>query len=262
MVFRSRMSTTTNPISEKKLAANRANATKSTGPRTPEGKLRSAQNSRKHGFAASKFVAVRLEELDEFAYLSAKFIAAYRPVNDLEIIAVERIALAQHSLYRIASLEAGLTTAALNETIAADGLPCNILSEEMTHDFKVTQDQNRALCFAIGFERMIIRADSWKFFFRYQAQAERLYRRAVEEFERLKALRHELPDEPTDDAQLEEIAAAADPLTNPPGTTEPFTPLPSMPPGDPTIGRSIPLRDVPAHRQMARANRNQPATCP
>ena len=30
---------------------------------------------------------------------------------------------------------------------------------------------------------------------RYKAQAERLYRRAVEDFDRLKALRHELPNE-------------------------------------------------------------------
>ena len=36
---------------------------------------------------------------------------------------------------------------------------------------------------------------SWGLLLRYQAQAERNYRRAVEEFERLKALRHELPSE-------------------------------------------------------------------
>ena len=36
---------------------------------------------------------------------------------------------------------------------------------------------------------------SWSLFLRYQAQAERHYRRAVEEFERLKALRGELPDD-------------------------------------------------------------------
>src|SRR5438105_11544511 len=50
------------PVSEKQLAANRANATRSTGPRTPEGKARAAQNARKHGFTASTFAVVRLED--------------------------------------------------------------------------------------------------------------------------------------------------------------------------------------------------------
>src|SRR5580700_4425618 len=37
------------PISERKLVANRLNARRSTGPKTPEGKQRSAQNSFKSG---------------------------------------------------------------------------------------------------------------------------------------------------------------------------------------------------------------------
>ena len=53
------------PVSPKRLAANHANAARSTGPRSAEGKARSAQNSRKHGFTASIFAVVRLEELDE-----------------------------------------------------------------------------------------------------------------------------------------------------------------------------------------------------
>ena len=40
-------------ISIEKLVANRANAQKSTGPLTGEGKLRSAKNSAKHGLSAS-----------------------------------------------------------------------------------------------------------------------------------------------------------------------------------------------------------------
>jgi hypothetical protein len=37
--------------SEKQIAANRANAKKSTGPKTPVGKLRSSMNSHRHGLS-------------------------------------------------------------------------------------------------------------------------------------------------------------------------------------------------------------------
>jgi hypothetical protein len=53
-------------LSQKQLDANRANAAKSTGPRTPQSKARSAQNARKHGFTASTFA---IEEFDRLKAL-------------------------------------------------------------------------------------------------------------------------------------------------------------------------------------------------
>jgi len=234
MLFHCRMPTNP-PLSEKRLAANRANAAHSTGPRTAEGKARSAQNSRKHGFAASKFCAVRLEDCNDFAILHAKAIATYQPVNDQEAIAVERIALTQQSLYRCAALEAGLTTAAINETLSPYA---NLLTDTMTGGIQVTVDQNHALAFAMGFDRQVHRSDAWKCFLRYSAQSERLYRRAIEEFERLKAQRNELPNEATSDAELEEIASLANPQTP---FFEPTEPPPDSPDDDPTRARTIPL---------------------
>jgi hypothetical protein len=46
------------PVSPQKLAANRANAQHSTGPKTPEGKDKSKQNGRKHGFFARQPIPV------------------------------------------------------------------------------------------------------------------------------------------------------------------------------------------------------------
>lgn len=41
-------------MTSKSIAANRGNAGRSTGPRSPAGKARSAQNARRHGLAASR----------------------------------------------------------------------------------------------------------------------------------------------------------------------------------------------------------------
>jgi hypothetical protein len=51
----------------------------------------------------------------------------------------------------------------------------------------------------MGFERVIRKHDCWKLFLRYQAQTERLYRRAIEDLDRIKTLRRELPNAITSD---------------------------------------------------------------
>src|SRR5499425_1840151 len=108
------------PISEKQLAANRANAAKSTGPRTPEGKARSAQNARTHGFTASNFAVVRLEDLQEVAHLRTDLIAVYQPINSQELFALERMALSQQAMLRAARLESGLFTNCLDMALNRD----------------------------------------------------------------------------------------------------------------------------------------------
>jgi hypothetical protein len=56
---------------------------------------------------------------------------------------------------------------------------------------------------------------TWSLFLRYQTLAERQYRRAIEEFERLKALRSELPNEPIFDAQPIDNPATSAPENEP-----------------------------------------------
>jgi hypothetical protein len=195
------------PVSQKQLAANHANAAHSTGPRTPEGKARSAQNARRHGFTASHFAVVRLEDLQEVAHLRADLIAVYRPVNSQELFAIERIALAQQAMLRVAHLEGGLLTGCLNEALDTSGRLFIGMSQDLVGDgdLTITQAQNRAFALADGFQRMTSnrRSNTWPLFLRYKVLTEREYRRALEDFDRLKALRHELPNEPISDIQLE-----------------------------------------------------------
>ncbi len=104
-------------VSPRRLAANRANAARSTGPRSPLGKALPAQNARKHGFVAANFAVIRLEELDAVARLKQDLVAAYQPVNSQELFAIERIALAQQAFLRSVSLETGLFTSCLPDIV-------------------------------------------------------------------------------------------------------------------------------------------------
>jgi hypothetical protein len=77
--------------------ANRANAQKSTGPTSAEGKARSSQNARKHGFLSSVLPhdATGWKSMLEGLYRSL------RPANEMEQLIVDQIGIAYLRLSRL-----------------------------------------------------------------------------------------------------------------------------------------------------------------
>jgi hypothetical protein len=71
------------PVSSARAEASRRNGAKSRGPKTAEGKARSAQNALKHGMRARKYLLLPEEDADEFAALEAAMIEELAPVGAL-----------------------------------------------------------------------------------------------------------------------------------------------------------------------------------
>jgi hypothetical protein len=93
--------------SDKQLQANRANAKKSTGPRSQGGKSRSRLNSRKHGLTAKTLIIVG-ECADDFDQLRAELMDEHDPQSALEAELVERLAGILWRLRRVPFFEAAI----------------------------------------------------------------------------------------------------------------------------------------------------------
>jgi len=84
------------PISEKHLAANRANAAKSTGPLTIQGKINTSRNAITHGILANS-VLIQGESRERFAAL----VNSLSMANSTEHTHVERMAVTQWRMTRL-----------------------------------------------------------------------------------------------------------------------------------------------------------------
>lgn len=107
------------PLTPARLAANRANAQKSTGPSTPEGKAIASLNAMSHGLVSAQllFRDDPVEVEAEFRSLLNGLTLALRPEGPFETLLVERIAVSHWRLARAARFEAQAA-----ET-SQDGLP-------------------------------------------------------------------------------------------------------------------------------------------
>jgi hypothetical protein len=92
-------------VSNARAAASRKNGAKSSGPRTEEGKSRSAQNALKHGLRAQKYLVLPEEDGAEFAALEAALLEELAPVGALQTVLARRVAVAAWRLARADRLE-------------------------------------------------------------------------------------------------------------------------------------------------------------
>ena len=171
--------------------------------------------------------------------------------------AVERIALARLRILRGYRMEAGLFTFALDDALDPTDRPIRPLCvDTIDGNIPVTRAQNRNFVLADGLRRMAGKDNlTLPLLLRYQVQADREYRRAVEDFERLKALRPNMPNEPIWQQEIQEIheLATLDELhTTIPDTYQPFdyNPVTEVRETNPTPARAASPQTAPEGRHL------------
>ena len=87
--------------------ANRENAKKSTGPRTPQGKAISSRNSLVHGMTSGKFLPPDADP-QEFFQLLDQFRNRFQPFDEVEDALVERLVAAEFKMRSVRYMDAGL----------------------------------------------------------------------------------------------------------------------------------------------------------
>ena len=93
--------------SEKKAEANRRNALKSTGPKTPEGKAAVRLNALKHGLLSQE-ILLPGEDEEALRELGERLRDELQPVGELENLLVDRIIASYWRLRRLGRVEAGI----------------------------------------------------------------------------------------------------------------------------------------------------------
>jgi len=95
------------PISDARLAANRANAQKSTGPASTEGKATSSKNALKTGLTGATVLLPTDDAVIYQAFVESLF-EQWSPATDQENRLTQLIADTEWRIHRIAPLEAGI----------------------------------------------------------------------------------------------------------------------------------------------------------
>ena len=197
--------------SEKQAQANRRNALKSTGPKTPEGKAAVRLNANKHGLRSQE-ILLSGEDEEALKELDENLRAELQPVGELENLFVDGIVAAHWRLRRLRRVEAGIFAWELYGELAEraqqeahtyewsvlDALgSAEQITDEQKHqealakaqEMKAKQDAETA---TLG--RTLIRdadqANAFSKLSRYETAIWRSLYKALHELQRLQAARH------------------------------------------------------------------------
>ena len=90
--------------SHRRIISSRANGSRSTGPRTPQGRLRSSCNAIRHGLLAKSSVLPN-ESTENFQKVLQQYIARMAPADDVELGIVEEMVSSFWRLRRLWAIE-------------------------------------------------------------------------------------------------------------------------------------------------------------
>ncbi len=127
---------------EAQIEANRANAQKSTGPRTPEGKEKAAQNALKHGLFTRETV-IRGEDEGEFAEYRENLLNQLIPGTPLEETLAERVVDLSWRLKRAARDQEKAFVALYQQQTAAVGEALEPAQRDAAIGWMIVEDFSR-----------------------------------------------------------------------------------------------------------------------
>lgn len=130
--------------SEKQIEANRANAKRSTGPKTAEGRTRSRANAWKHGLTADTLVIIG-EVPDEFDELRIALLDSYDPQSPWESELVERLAGIFWRLRRVPFYEAAIVDARHEELKEEGGRHSRIMAAVRASNSEGEEDDDEEM---------------------------------------------------------------------------------------------------------------------
>src|SRR5215203_1567604 len=197
--------------SAKKAEANRQNALKSTGPKTPEGKAAVRLNALRHGLL-SREILLPGEDEEALRELGERVRDELQPLGDLENLLVERIIASYWRLRRLGRVEIGIFAWQRSEEMAKraereaygyewdrveylKGLNITI-SDEKKHEEALqrarrhrSEQENETATLGRTFVRDADGANAFSKLSRYEATIERSLYKALHELQRLQAAR-------------------------------------------------------------------------
>ena len=189
---------------DKQFQANRQNAQKSTGPKTPEGRAAVRLNGVKHGLTAETIV-LRGESEADYTNLLDSLEAEHDPATPTEEILVVQLAMATWRLRRLYHVEAGFYAFKLKAT--ADN----------RKELKLNDNEGMGYVASLSTETLPM-------FNRQEGRLERTFYRALHELQRLRKERESnlalvcdepIPDPPSNEINSPSVSEGAEPPTMP-----------------------------------------------
>jgi hypothetical protein len=153
---------------DKQIQANRANAKKSTGPRTQAGRAQSAKNGQSHSWLA-RTVVIPGESTDRFTALLTEFEEEYAPQTAVEQALVENIVTARWNLMRLMALQ---NTALIEEILRQQSAAGNDANTP-------PNPQSPSAVAAAAFRSLADQSHATDLLSRYQDRYDRQFHRAV-----------------------------------------------------------------------------------